>query len=123
MNSVLSVHLRVSLVLFAIIMAILIFRLISKNKLPIKYSLFWLVALLLIFLVGFFPNFIGFFTSFVGFQTTSNLVVGIILGILLTITLLMTIIVAEQKRKSIILIQELSFLKAKVKELDTKKDK
>ena len=115
MNTVLSSHLRILLVLFAIGMTLFIFRLISKNKLPIKYSLFWLMAFILIFLVGLFPNFIGFFTSLIGFQTTSNLVVGIILGIVLLITLLLTIIISEQKKRIKLLMQEVSLIKAEIK--------
>ena len=123
MSDILSIHLRILLIVFSIFLAIIIFRLISKNKLPIKYSLFWLVAIVLIFLVGLVPKFIGFFTTFVGFQTTSNLVVGIILGIILIITLLLTIIISEQKRKSILLIQELSIAKMELNKLKEMKQK
>jgi len=116
-----SINLRVLLVLFSVFLFIVIFRLISKNKLPIKYSLFWLISAFVIFLVGLVPNFIVFFTSLVGFQTTSNLVIGIILGIVLIITLLLTLIISEQKRKSILLIQEISILKAKMEKLKNEK--
>lgn len=105
-------NLRVLLVIFSIILIILILKLISKNKIPIKYSLFWLVAALIIFLVGAFPNFISIFTRLIGFETTSNLVVGIILGILLCLTLLLTIIISDQKRRIKLLIQEVSILKS-----------
>lgn len=107
-----SNHLRIVLIIFSILLLLEILNLLSKEKLPIKYSLFWLFAAILIFLVGAFPNFIGYFTSLIGFETTSNLVVGIILGILLFITLLLTIIIADHKRRIKLLVQELSIVKS-----------
>lgn len=104
-------NLRILLVVLSIVLTLIILRLISKNKLPIKYSLFWLFSAFIIFLVGAFPNFVGMFTGLIGFETTSNLVIGIMIGILLLITLLLTIIISEQKRKITLLVQEVSMLK------------
>lgn len=109
-----SLNLRIFLVIFSICLMLIILALISKRKLPIKYSLFWFFSSLLILLVGLFPNFIEIFTSLIGFQTTSNLVIGIILGIVLFITLLLTLIISEQKQRIKLLIQEVSLLKEKV---------
>jgi len=106
-----STNLRILLIVSGILLNIILLRLVSKNKLPIKYSLFWLFSSLIIILVGAVPNFISLFTEFIGFETTSNLVVGIILTILLIITLLLTIIISEQKKKITLLIQEVSMLK------------
>ncbi|MCI9279904.1 MAG: DUF2304 domain-containing protein [Bacilli bacterium] len=106
-----NIHLRILLVVFSILLTIIIFKLISKNKLPIKYSLFWLFSALVIFLVSLFPNFINIFTKLIGFETTSNFIIGIILGLLLIITLLLTIIIADQKRRLKLLVQEVSILK------------
>ena len=91
--------------------AVIIFRLLSKEKISIKYSLVWLASSFLIFLVGVFPNFVGFFTNLIGFKTTSNLVIGIILSLLLLITLFLTVIINDQKNKIKLLIQEISMLK------------
>ncbi len=107
-------NLRILLVVLSIVLIITTLSLIAKNKLPIKYSLFWLVASIVVLLVGLVPNVITFFTSLIGFETSVNLVTGIILGLLLLITLLLTIIISEQKRKIILLVQEVSILKEKI---------
>ena len=106
-----SSNLRIVLVTLAIVLVIIILGLVAKNKLPIKYSLFWLLSALVIFLVGLVPDFIGIFTKFIGFETTASLVTGIVIGLLMIITLLLTVIIAEQKRKITLLIQEVSILK------------
>ena len=110
-----SLNLRVLLILFSISLFILILNFLSKNKIPIRYSLFWIISSILIFIVGAFPEFVGMFTSIVGFETTSNFVIGIILSMLLVITLILTIIVSKQKKQIKLLIQEVSLLKRKIK--------
>lgn len=108
-----SNNLRIMLIVFAVCFTLLILRLVSKDKLSIKYSLIWLSVTLLILLVGLVPNFISFFTAKLGFETTANFVIGMILGILLFVTLILTVIVADQKKKIKTLIQEVSILKSK----------
>ena len=104
-------NLRLCLIFIGVALLLIVLILVAKKKLPIKYSIFWFLASLAIFLVGAFPEFIGIFTKIMGFETTSSLVIGIIVGILLIITLLLTVIIAEQKRKITLLIQEVSILK------------
>lgn len=107
-------HLRIFLIALAIVLIFIILKLVSKNKLPIKYSLFWFASALVVFVVGIIPDFIGFFTKLIGFETYSSLIACVIIGLLLLITLFLTIIVSEQKRKLLLLVQEVSLLKEKI---------
>ena len=109
-----SLNLRIIMIVFALLLFSLILSLISKHRIPIRYSLFWMVSSLIILFVGIFPNLAGIFTSVVGFKTTSNFVIGIILTMLLAITLILTVIVSGQKRHIKLLIQEVSMLKREI---------
>lgn len=113
-----SAQLRVVLIIMAVIIIVVIFRLIKSKKLPVKYSLFWLIASVIILLVGAVPNLIGIFTRLIGFETSSNLVIGIILMLLLIITLLLTIIVSNQRKRITVLVQEVSHLKKRVNDYE-----
>ena len=116
-------NLKILLVVFSLLLFLIVLRLISNKKISIKYSLLWLVVSILIFIVGAFPNFIGFFTKKIGFETTSNLVIGIILTLLLFITLILTVIVADQKKKIKLLIQETSIIKSRIEEEKNEKSR
>ncbi len=115
-------NLRILLIIFSILFFCIVLRLISKKKIQINNSLFWLFSAVLIFLVALFPNFISFFTKLIGFETTSNFVIGIILTLLLLDTLLLTIYLAEQNKKIVLLIQEVSMLKQNVGDKEGKHD-
>lgn len=110
-----SVKLRIALLIFSLIWFFIIFYLIKKDKLPVKYSLIWFTAIFVIFLISIIPSILELVTDVFGFTTLSNLVIGIILTLLLFITLVLTTIVAIQKKQIALLIQEVSMLKRNLK--------
>ena len=109
--------LRIILIIFSLLLFIIILNFISKKKIPIRYSLIWMVSSLVIFFVGVFPDFCISITSLVGFKAASNFVIGIILTLLLIITLILTMIVSIQKRKIKLLIQEVSIIKSEIEKI------
>lgn len=108
-----SFKLRVALLIFSLVWFFIIFCLIRKDKLPVKYSLTWFAAIFVIFLISVIPSLLEIVTHVFGFKTLSNLVIGIILTLLLLITLVLTTIVSVQKKQITLLIQEVSLLKSK----------
>lgn len=107
-----SMNIRILLILCGLALAILMTILIKKDKIPIRYSLFWFACAFLIVLVGAIPNLISKVTRIVGFEATSSLIIGLILSMLLVITLMLTLVIADHNRKIVLLTQELSTLKS-----------
>lgn len=106
-----SIKLRIALLIFSLIWFIIILGLIRKNKLPIKYSLVWLIAIFVLLLISVVPFILEYFAKMFGFVTMSNLVVGIMITLLLGITLILTMIIFHQKKQITMLIQEVSLIK------------
>ena len=52
----------------------------------------------------------------------SNLIIAIILGTLIILTMALTIMIAGQKKKTTLLIQELSLVKSRIKKLEEKEN-
>ena len=108
-----SMQLKVALIVFAIIWFIVIIYNIRKEKISVRYSLFWLFSTFVILLVGLFPDIILYFNNFLGFEVMSNFVIGLLISLLLLITFILTIIVTKQKNQIKILIQEISLLESR----------
>ena len=108
-----STQLKVALIVFAIVWFIVIISNIRKEKISVRYSLFWLFSTLVILLVGLFPDIILYFNNFLGFEVMSNFVIGLLISLLLLITFILTIIVTKQKNQIKILIQEISLLESR----------
>lgn len=110
-----SLNLRFLLFIFSFISFIIIFVLLKKEKIPVKYSLVWFLSSLVLLVLSLFPYSLHELAEFVGFKTTSNFVIAIILVLLLFITMILTIIISNQNKKITLLIQEVSMLKERVK--------
>ena len=110
-------QLQGTLIAVGVVLLLIVTALLAKKRVPVRYSIFWYFASAVIILVGAVPNFIGKFTKLLGFETTSNLVIGIIVGLLLLITLLLTVIVSDQRRKIATLTQEISINKSSEKDI------
>lgn len=111
-------NLRILLLVFSILWFIFIFVFLKKGKIPVKYSLFWFLSALIVLFIAIFPNLLSYVTSLMGFQTTSNMIVGVILSLLLVLTFMLTMIVSKQKKQITILIQEVSMLKSQIGDLN-----
>ena len=109
-----SLAIRISLLLFSIILTIITTTVLKKGRMPIKYSLLWYFSSVIVFVLSLFPFIIEWVASLFGFETVSNLIVAIMISILLFLTMALTIITAGQRKKITLLIQELSILKEKV---------
>lgn len=108
--------LRIALIIFAIAVTILTTIVLKKDRIPLKYSLLWYLAALIILILAICPFIIEFFTDLLGFATVSNLLIGILISILMFLTMSLTIITSGQKKKITLLIQEVSILKEKMNE-------
>ena len=111
-----SITLRISLAIFALVLIYVTTKVLKKGRMPIKYSLLWLFSAFIILLVSIIPFSLEVFKNLLGFETLSNLVIGLFIGILLFLTMSLTIIIAGQNKKITLLIQEISLLKEKTRD-------
>ncbi|HIT11474.1 MAG TPA: DUF2304 domain-containing protein [Candidatus Pelethosoma merdigallinarum] len=109
-----TMTLRISLVIFAIVLTVITTVVLRKGRIPIKYSLLWYFCAFVILLVSIIPFALDFVADLLGFATISNLIIGILITLLLFLTMSLTIITSGQKKKITLLIQEVSMLKNEV---------
>lgn len=110
-----SYNLRLGLIIVSLLLLIIVLVILKKGRMPVKYSLIWILSSIIILLVGLVPNLFNCISKIFGFMTMSNMVIGIFIFILLMITISLTVIVSGQKKKNTLLIQEISMLKEKIK--------
>lgn len=110
-----SLNLTITLILVALALIILTTYFLKKGRIPEKYSLLWYCFSLIILLVGLFPQIFTFISDKLGFEVMSNLIIGVIIGLLILFNMALSIMIAGQKKKTTLLIQEVSMLKSKLK--------
>ena len=109
-------NLRFAIFIVACILAFTVMRILHKYMIPVKYSLLWWIAIVILVVLALWPDFFLFFVNLLRFQTTSNMVIGVFIVILIFITMSLTVIVSSQKNKINLLIQEVSMLKQEIKD-------
>ena len=110
--------LRLAVIIFALFLFIMITYILKKGRMPIKYSLVWYFADLVILACAIFPVFMSSMAKFIGFEYLSNMVLCMLILILIFISIILTIIIAGQTTKINLLMQEVSLLKSKVEKKD-----
>lgn len=110
-----SLNLIITLVCFSAFLIILTTHYLKKGRIPEKYSLLWYGFALIILLVGLLPDVFTFISLKLGFEVMANLIIGIIIGLLIVFNMVLSIMIAAQKKKTTLLIQEVSILKSKQK--------
>ena len=116
-----TTSLRAGLVIVSLLLFTIIILILRKRKMPVKYSLVWLFSSFLILLISIFPKFFEWISKKIGFMTMSNMVIGIFIFILLMITIILTVIVSGQRRKIVLLMQEVSMNKERINQLTKRK--
>lgn len=109
-----SINLVFISVIFSCIIIAFLLYLIRKETVNIKYSLVWLVLFILLLICLLIPGLLSFITKLLGFQTSSNMVLSLLIAVLVIINIVNTVINSHQDRKIRLLIQEISMLKAKM---------
>ena len=113
-----SNSLIITVIIFAVILGVSVLYLLLKNRIPVKYALVWLFSTIVIIIIALIPNLMEKLAKLLGFELLSNMVLCLFIAILMFLTLILTVMMAGQKKKTTLLIQELSLLKAEVKKND-----
>ena len=112
--------LKITLYIGILIYFFLIFGLLKKGSLSLKYTLAWLLSGVVILLLVAFPEIIYWFSELLGIHNGMNGLFVAIIGFMLVILLTITSIVSGQRSKIKILTQEVAFLEKRLRELEEK---
>lgn len=115
-----SIKLRIAFILVVLVFIVIILREIKRKKINITFSLFWIIIGGMLILAVAVPNLIETISKTIGFQTPSNMLFVIAIFIAFYSIFNLTLIVSQEYKKNIALIQEVSLLKKKIANLEEK---
>lgn len=110
-----SLKLIIFLSIIVFIYFLIVFRAIRNGKFPIKSSIIWLLFGVLMIIFIFYPKFLLNIAKLVGIETISNMLLfgGVLALLILSFDLYK--IMNLEKRKNIVLAQEIGILKNELK--------
>lgn len=102
---------KLAVVIALLFVFCIITHFVKKNRITVRYSIVWYLALTVLLVFSVFPELLGWLTSLVGMQLSSNFLFVLVIAFLFFICISLTIIVSEQKEQIRKLIQEVSIIK------------
>lgn len=114
--------LRITLCIAVICYFILILIYLKKKMLELKYTLIWLLSGVVMGIMIFFPELLVFFVRLLGIESNMNGLYVLCFAFIIAILMTLTSIVSRQSMKIKILIQELSIMEKRIRELEEEKE-
>lgn len=114
--------LQVTLSIAVICYFIIILYYLKRKMLELKYTLIWLVVGVIMGIMIYFPELLVRFVRILGIESNMNGLYILCIAFIMMILMTLTSIVSRQQMKIRILIQELSMLDKRIRELEEQRD-
>lgn len=110
--------LRITLIVAVVCYFIIILYYLKKRMLELKYTLLWLIAGVVMGIMIFFPELLVVFVRMLGIESNMNGLYVICIAFIIAILMTLTSIASRQALKIRTLIQRISMLDKKIRELE-----
>lgn len=100
---------------------LLLFMLLRKRSLNLKYTLLWIFSGAVMLLLGVFPNLLSRMATMIGIATPTNALFAIMFFCVIIILMSLTAIVSKLNEKTKRLIQIIAMLEKRLRELEEDK--
>lgn len=114
--------LRITLSVAVVCYFIIILHYLKRKMLELKYTLIWLAAGVVMGVMLLFPDLLEWFRGVLGIESNMNALYILCFAFIIMILMTLTSIVSRQTLKIRILIQEISMLEKRMRELEAGKD-
>lgn len=115
-------NLQITLSIAVICYFIIILYYLKRKMLELKYTLIWLFAGVIMGIMIYFPELLVWFVRLLGIESNMNGLYILCIAFIMMILMTLTSIVSRQQLKIRILIQEISMMEKRIRELENQKD-
>lgn len=119
--AVISPTLQIAMLIAVAVYFALVFHLLKKKALNLKYTLLWLLSGIIMLVLAIFPQILDFFANLVGIYEPTNALFAVVFFCVIIILMSLTAIVSKLNEKSKRLIQSIALLEKRVRRLEEQK--
>ena len=119
--AVISPTLQIAMLIAVAVYFALVFHLLKKKALNLKYTLLWLLSGIIMLVLAIFPQILDFFANLVGIYEPTNALFAVVFFCVIIILMSLTAIVSKLNEKSKRLIQSIALLEKRVRGLEEQK--
>lgn len=113
-----SDKLQIAMLIAVGVYFLMLFQLLKRKTLNLKYTLLWLASGVIMLTLALFPQMLGWFASLVGIYDSTNALFAFMFFCVIIILMSITAIVSKLNEKSTKLVQSVTLLEKRVRELE-----
>lgn len=113
-----QVTLKIALISIVLIYVLCTVKAVKRKNMRIGYLIFWSIIGILLIIALCIPGLVEKISNTIGFEMPINMIFCGAIFVILYLIFNLTILISRVQRKNVLLIQEISMLKARVKELE-----
>lgn len=110
--------LQIVMILAVTVYFVLLFLLLKKRSLHLKYTLLWIFSGVLMLALAVFPHLLDWFAALIGIYEPTNALFSLIFFCIIIILMSLTAIVSKQNERTKRLAQVVALLEKRVRELE-----
>lgn len=114
--------LKIALIAIVLLYIFFILKAVKRKNMRIGYLIFWTITGILLIIALLIPNLVENISVILGFEMPINMIFSVAIFIILYLIFDLTTLISKEENKNTLLIQEISMLKKRVKELEDKND-
>lgn len=112
--------LKIALIIVVLIYIFIILKSVKRKNMRIGYLIFWSITGVALIVSLLIPNLVESVSNFFGFGVPINMIFSAAIFIVLYLIFDLTVLISKEQRKNVLLVQEISMLKKRVKDLEEK---
>ncbi len=116
-----QMSLKIVLILVLLIYIFSILKAVKRKNMRIGYLIFWSIIGILLIVALCIPGLVENFSKMIGFEMPINMIFSVAIFIILYLIFNLTTLISQEQKKNVLLIQEVSMLKARIEELERTK--
>ncbi len=115
-----SLRLQIVAIFLIVLFFIFLFSMLKKNQVALKYALPWMFSGIALLVLAIFPGLLDSFAALIGVYSSVNALFAVLLGCCIILLITLTCVISREKREIVSLVQALSVLENRVRELEKK---
>jgi len=117
-----QLSLKILLVVILLIYLFIISKSVKNKNMRINYLIFWTIIGIILIIALFAPNFVEKLSIIFGFELPINMIFSGAIFVILYLIFDLTRLITQEQNKNVMVIQEISILKNKIKKLENEKE-
>ncbi len=113
-----TARLQIVAIVLIVLFFLFLFSMLKKNQIALKYTLLWMFSGFVMLILAIFPGLLDSFAKLIGVYSSVNALFAVMLGCCIILMISLTAIISKEKHEIVRLVQALSVLENRVRELE-----